>query len=297
MAGKHHVTQAEEICSAVFAGDDPEVLMIVAVKAFRSLPDLEIEEAVTAMVAGGAAEVAVKFLSAVQHRNIGLLSSAFKVMTVEKSIHAKVADHFDTLVGSGRAGEAMAFARKVDAEPFGAMEEAGCFEDGDNTLPDSGPFDSDQFDAGYPEPVPDEPEEVDSGVESSSNLEVEDIYRTLFKEIMADGIITDVEKKFVGDLRRILRISGTDYARIFNEVDKRYGTGEFRGRDEADPVGVYRKIVRKALADGVVTPEEEEIMFSVAQSLLIDRDIHLRLMEEERPSGKDSDGGIPAGRP
>lgn len=284
MPDKPHIAKASKICSALLAGGDPESLMIDAIRAFRGMPDAGMSEVIMTMNEGGAAEVAVKFLCTVQHPNIEFLSSSFKAMIIEKAIHPKIAIHFDKLVQNGKAGEAMDFARRVDSEPFAAMEEAGCFDDDGSAGREESSNSQFAPESGKAEPESEDSTDKTPGSDQPSDLEIEDIYRALLEEIMSDGVITDVEKRFIGDLRRILKISGQDYSRIFNEVDKRHQAGELDGRNEADPVGVYRKIVRRALADGVVTTAEEEIMFSVAQSLLIDRDTHLRLMKEELPN-------------
>jgi hypothetical protein len=129
-----------------------------------------------------------------------------------------------------------------------------------------------------------EPERIDQEdvikEPAETDLEVKHIFSALFEEIFADGIVTDVEKRFIGDLRRVFRITSADYKKLYLEADEKYKQGLLTGKSEADPLKVYEKIVAKALEDKVLTDQEKDILFSVAQTLMIDMDTHLELIKK-----------------
>lgn len=304
-------TLAGKICEALNRGRDPEALMIDCLKGLRGQPQEKASIFLQGLVDGGAAEVAMKVLFSFPFQDWDRVKEVFQAYCQVKFLDNQMLVHFTSLMEQGQQGRAMDFARKVDKAPFEAMEEAGIFDsipsesELTEEFPATMPGDQDdllaELSSSTEDPIfsvlSEEPTDFEDLSEQASaapeddapaperektaaELNLETLFRTLFETIMADGIITDVEKRFIGELRRVFNLPGAEYSRIFREVSQRYESGELASSDDTNPKELYRKIVAHAMADGVITPEEEEILFSVAQSLLIDRDTHMAFMAE-----------------
>ncbi|PKK90172.1 MAG: hypothetical protein CVV64_10610 [Candidatus Wallbacteria bacterium HGW-Wallbacteria-1] len=111
----------------------------------------------------------------------------------------------------------------------------------------------------------------------SQDLTKLDVVRYLLEEYFKDGVLEDAEKENIRIINEVLGISQRDYIRIFIEVNERFKSGELID-DGTDVTGsnlkVYAKVLDKALNDGVINEDEEEIYLSVAKALLISEDDH-----------------------
>ncbi|PKK90203.1 MAG: hypothetical protein CVV64_10775 [Candidatus Wallbacteria bacterium HGW-Wallbacteria-1] len=272
-----------KISEAYGDGQDPEKLVIESLRTLKGLDSAIIVKFLTVLRETGAVEIAMKILFYLPLNDWRMISETFRAYCQTKFLDLAIPDYFDKLLDQGVYGRAMEFARKVDSSLFEAMEEAGVFDAGLTTENRTMDF-SDSFETPIYEQADYSPNNEISSDESlkdeTADLDLEILFRTLIETIMADGIITDVEKRFIGDLRRAFNLSGATYSRIFNEVNERWKNGEILVSEDSRPTDIYRKLMKHALADGVITPQEEEILFSVAQTLFIDRDTHLQIMSE-----------------
>lgn len=114
----------------------------------------------------------------------------------------------------------------------------------------------------------------------SADLNKIDVLRYLLEEYFKDGVLEESEKDNIKLIREALDISQKDYLAIFLEVDKKYKSGDLHD-DGTDVTGsnvkVYRKILEKALNDGVINEEEENLYRIVADTLMISARQHSEL--------------------
>lgn len=114
----------------------------------------------------------------------------------------------------------------------------------------------------------------------SADLTKMDVLRYLLEEYFKDGILEEAERENIKLIRETLDISQKDYLSIFLEVDAKYKSGKLvnDGTDVAGSnIKVYRRILEKALNDGVIKEEEEELYRIVATTLLISGKQHSEL--------------------
>jgi tetratricopeptide (TPR) repeat protein len=112
---------------------------------------------------------------------------------------------------------------------------------------------------------------------SETDLTKIDVLKYLLEEYFKDGFLEDTEKENIKLIRDALNISHRDYMKIFLEVNDKYKTGKLLN-DGTDVAGsnlkVYEKILSKALNDGAVKKEEEDIYRTVAKVLMISSKDH-----------------------
>lgn len=123
---------------------------------------------------------------------------------------------------------------------------------------------------------------------SNSDLTKIDVLKYLLEEYFKDGFLEDAEKENIKLIRAALKISHRDYMKIFLEVNEEYKSGNLVN-DGTDVAGsnlkVYEKILSKALNDGAVKKDEENIYRTVAEVLMIsyrDHELFFNKMLEEK---------------
>lgn len=122
----------------------------------------------------------------------------------------------------------------------------------------------------------------------SADLTKMDVLRYLLEEYFKDGVLEEAERENIKLIREALDISQKDYLSIFLEVDGQYKSGKLinDGTDVAGSnVKVYKRVLDKALNDGVIEEGEEELYRTVANTLMISEKQHSelfgRVMEEK----------------
>jgi len=111
---------------------------------------------------------------------------------------------------------------------------------------------------------------------SEPMLTVEWVYSELLKEIAGDGVLTSAEEEILRNMRNYLEISDESYRRIFNQAIQmpRHLDRDF------DPCVFFRNIVKIAMADGILEPDEKKLLVKVSNALSVEKNIVLKIFEE-----------------
>jgi len=103
-----------------------------------------------------------------------------------------------------------------------------------------------------------------SSPDLTADLTQEKIYRCFLEECMKDGKLSAGEEESMLALRRLLGIPIHRHAAIVREVGHAVENGRLEGDTEAELPEFYEKIYRIAMEDGVLTPDEQKLLHSVA---------------------------------
>ena len=109
---------------------------------------------------------------------------------------------------------------------------------------------------------------------TSEKLDKEKVFRLVLEEAFADGRLTFREMDLISDFRRVLNLSHEAHEGIFKETAHRFKSGELSVCSAFDKLGLYRRVLAIADADGVIDVTERHLLDSVC--------ILLGLSDEER---------------
>lgn len=268
-------------------GNDPEKVAQVVFKKIEAFDSQKYFEVIYGLSETGSLEVGVHLISEKREDAKELIIKLFETLKQEKFYDEKIVAHFEKLLESKDLDQAKEFIINIENDYFSTIEKIGYFGSENDAMGSmNDPFSSSIID----DPTEFKPTELETTeIENfETDLEVKHIFEALFEEIFADGIVTDVERRFIGELRRVFKITQADYKKLYIEGDEKYKKGLLEGREDASPIKIYERIVAKALEDGVLTTEENDILFSVAQTLFIDMDTHLMLVKKySNPQAED----------
>lgn len=109
------------------------------------------------------------------------------------------------------------------------------------------------------------------------------VFATVLYECLKDGQLTDQEKDLVFGVKQLLRISSDVHQQVFREVADRV-RGGVKSDAEANAEDIYRLLARRALEDGTLVSEENQLLDEIGRMLQIDR---ARRRELEKSVGRE----------
>ncbi len=116
------------------------------------------------------------------------------------------------------------------------------------------------------------------------NLDKETVFRLVLEEAFADGRLTFREMDLISDFRQILKLDHETHEGIFRETAHRFKAGELSVCGAFDKVGLYRRVLAIADADGVIQVEERHLLDSVSFLLGLTDEERAAVEAENQPS-------------
>jgi hypothetical protein len=96
------------------------------------------------------------------------------------------------------------------------------------------------------------------------------VFACVLFECLKDRELSDSERDLIFAVKQLLKISAEVHQQVFREVEERLRTTA-RGGEEAQPEQIYRLLVQKALDDGHLLTEENQLLTQIGRLLAIPR--------------------------
>ncbi|MBR4569097.1 MAG: tetratricopeptide repeat protein [Candidatus Riflebacteria bacterium] len=125
-----------------------------------------------------------------------------------------------------------------------------------------------------------------SPVKGVNPVTVQEFFMLVLFEVMRDGDIEDSEKKFLNNLKSFLKISDSDYGKMFNHVAKQVavnGKLDKGAEGKFNPKRVFRNLCKAALRDGVLADSEKKILIAASKIFKIsEKEFKAMLLEAKK---------------
>ena len=125
-----------------------------------------------------------------------------------------------------------------------------------------------------------------SPVKGVNPVTVQEFFMLVLFEVMRDGDIEEPEKKFLNNLKGFLKISDSDYGKMFNHVAKQIAvSGKLDKGPEGkfNPKRVFRNLCKAALRDGVLADSEKKILIAASKLFKIsEKEFKAMLLEAKK---------------
>ena len=129
-------------------------------------------------------------------------------------------------------------------------------------------------------------ENYKSPVKGVNPVTVQEFFMLVLFEVMRDGDIEDSEKKFLNNLKSFLKISDSDYGKMFNHVAKQVavnGKLDKGSEGKFNPKRVFRNLCKAALRDGVLADSEKKILIAASKIFKIsEKEFKAMLLEAKK---------------
>jgi tetratricopeptide (TPR) repeat protein len=96
------------------------------------------------------------------------------------------------------------------------------------------------------------------------------VFATVLYECLKDGQLNESEKDLVFGVKQLLRITSEVHQQVFKEIGDRI-RGGVKSDATANPEDIYRLLARRALEDGSLVSEENQLLDEIGRMLQIDR--------------------------
>ena len=111
-------------------------------------------------------------------------------------------------------------------------------------------------------------ENYKSPVKGVKPVTIQEFFMLVLFEVMRDGDIEEPEKKFLNNLKEFLKISDSDYDKMFNHVGTQIAiSGKLdKGKEgKFNPKRVFKNLCRAALRDGVLEDSEKKVLIAASK--------------------------------
>ena len=129
-------------------------------------------------------------------------------------------------------------------------------------------------------------ENYKSPVKGVNPVTVQEFFMLVLFEVMRDGDIEDSEKKFLNNLKSFLKISDSDYGKMFNHVAKQVavnGKLDKGAEGKFNPKRVFRNLCKAALRDGQLADSEKKILVAASKIFKIsEKEFKAMLLEAKK---------------
>ena len=102
---------------------------------------------------------------------------------------------------------------------------------------------------------------------------IQEFFMLVLFEVMRDGDIEEPEKKFLNNLKEFLKISDSDYEKMFNHVSTQIAiNGKLdKGKEgKFNPKRVFKNLCKAALRDGVLEDSEKKVLIAASKIFKIE---------------------------
>jgi len=113
--------------------------------------------------------------------------------------------------------------------------------------------------------------------DNETSTDARKVYRVALERALYDGVITDDEKAILGDLSTVLGI-GEDECRLLHREVEEELTGRKKPDATVDKHQVYINVLEQALADGIITEDENAMLERLRESLEITETEHMNML-------------------